>query len=78
MEFARSCGLVRGEWIVIDGSKFRAVTNEDSFSTATLCAATGMACSRPPPSSNPQSMHPPYRQPSTSYSITQSRRWASC
>ena len=30
MRFARSCGLIRGEWIVIDGSKFRAVANGDS------------------------------------------------
>jgi len=25
VRFARSCGLIRGEWIAIDGSKFRAV-----------------------------------------------------
>jgi transposase len=30
VRFARSCGLIRGEWIVIDGSKFRAVVNGDS------------------------------------------------
>ena len=30
VQFARSCGLIRGEWIVIDGSKFRAVANGDS------------------------------------------------
>ena len=30
VRFARSCGLIRGEWIVTDGSKFRAVTNGDS------------------------------------------------
>jgi transposase len=30
VRFARSCGLIRGEWIVIDGSKFRAVANGDS------------------------------------------------
>jgi transposase len=28
--FARSCGLIRGEWIAIDGSKFRAVASIDS------------------------------------------------
>ena len=28
--FAKSCGLVRGEWIAIDGSKFRAVASIDS------------------------------------------------
>jgi transposase len=28
--FARNCGLVRGEWIAIDGSKFRAVASVDS------------------------------------------------
>src|SRR6202162_2256024 len=27
---ARSCGLIRGEWIAIDGSKFRAVASVDS------------------------------------------------
>jgi hypothetical protein len=25
VRFARNCGLIRGEWIAIDGSKFRAV-----------------------------------------------------
>lgn len=28
--FARSVGLVKGEWIAIDGSKFRAVSSQDS------------------------------------------------
>jgi transposase len=28
--FARSCGLIRGEWIAIDGPKFRAVASVDS------------------------------------------------
>jgi transposase len=28
--FARGCGLIRGEWIAIDGSKFRAVASIDS------------------------------------------------
>jgi transposase len=27
IRFARSCGLIRGEWIAIDGSKFRAVAS---------------------------------------------------
>jgi hypothetical protein len=30
VRFARSCGLIRGEWIAIDGSKFRAVASVDS------------------------------------------------
>ena len=30
IRFARSCGLIRGEWIAIDGSKFRAVSSIDS------------------------------------------------
>jgi len=30
VHFARSCGLIRGEWIAIDGSKFRAVASIDS------------------------------------------------
>jgi transposase len=30
VQFARSCGLLRGEWIAIDGSKFRAVASADS------------------------------------------------
>ena len=30
IRFARSCGLVRGEWIAIDGSKFRAVASIES------------------------------------------------
>ena len=30
VRFARSCGLIRGEWIAIDGSKFRAVASADS------------------------------------------------
>jgi transposase len=30
VQFARSCGLIRGEWIAIDGSKFRAVASIDS------------------------------------------------
>jgi transposase len=29
VRFARSCGLIRGEWIAIDGSKFRAVASID-------------------------------------------------
>jgi transposase len=27
VRFARSCGLIRGEWIAVDGSKFRAVAS---------------------------------------------------
>ena len=34
VRFARSCGLIRGEWIAIDGSKFRAVASIDSARTA--------------------------------------------
>jgi transposase len=30
VRFARSCGLIRGEWIAIDGTKFRAVSSSDS------------------------------------------------
>jgi transposase len=30
IRFARSCGLIRGEWIAIDGSEFRAVASVDS------------------------------------------------
>jgi transposase len=30
IRFARGCGLIRGEWIAIDGSKFRAVSSVDS------------------------------------------------
>ena len=30
IHFARSCGPIRGEWIAIDGSKFRAVASIDS------------------------------------------------
>jgi hypothetical protein len=30
IRFAQSCGLIRGEWIAIDGSKFRAVASVDS------------------------------------------------
>jgi len=30
VRFARGCGLIRGEWIAIDGSKFRAVASTDS------------------------------------------------
>jgi len=30
IRFARSVGLIRGEWVAIDGSKFRAVSSSDS------------------------------------------------
>jgi transposase len=30
VRFARSCGLIRGEWIALDGTKFRAVASADS------------------------------------------------
>lgn len=30
VRFAKECGLVRGEWIAIDGSKFQAVSNADT------------------------------------------------
>jgi len=30
VRFARSCGLIKGEWIAIDGTKFRAVTSATS------------------------------------------------
>jgi transposase len=30
VRFARDCGLIQGEWIAIDGSKFRAVASVDS------------------------------------------------
>jgi hypothetical protein len=29
VRFAKNCGLIRGEWIAIDGSKFRAVASID-------------------------------------------------
>ena len=30
VRFARGCGLIRGEWIAIDGTRFRAVASIDS------------------------------------------------
>jgi hypothetical protein len=30
VRFAKSCGLIRGEWIALDGTKFRAVASIDS------------------------------------------------
>jgi hypothetical protein len=30
VRFAQSCGLIQGEWVAIDGSKFRAVSSSDS------------------------------------------------
>ena len=30
VRFAKSCGLIRGEWIAIDGTKFRAVASIDT------------------------------------------------
>ena len=30
VQLARSCGLIRGEWIAVDGTKFRAVASADS------------------------------------------------
>ena len=30
VRFAKSCGLIRGEWIAVDGSKFRVVASIDS------------------------------------------------
>src|SRR5579884_281232 len=30
VRFAKSCGLIRGEWIAVDGSKFRAVASIDT------------------------------------------------
>jgi transposase len=30
VRFAKTCGLIRGEWIAIDGSKFRAVASVDT------------------------------------------------
>jgi Transposase domain (DUF772) len=30
VRFAQSCGLIRGEWIAIDGTKFRVVSSADS------------------------------------------------
>src|SRR5579875_1563429 len=30
VRFAKSCGLIRGEWVAIDGSKFRAVASIDT------------------------------------------------
>jgi len=30
VRFARDCGLIRGEWIAVDGTKFRAVASADS------------------------------------------------
>jgi transposase len=30
VRFAQSCGLIRGEWIDIEGTKFRAVSSADS------------------------------------------------
>jgi transposase len=30
VRFAKSCGLIKGEWVAVDGSKFRAVASADS------------------------------------------------
>ena len=30
VRFAQSCGLIKGEWVAIDGTKFRAVSSSDS------------------------------------------------
>jgi Transposase domain (DUF772) len=40
IRFARSCGLIRGEWIAIDGSKFRAVASIDVYAIC-FCGESG-------------------------------------
>lgn len=30
VQLAKRCGLIRGEWIAVDGSKFRAVSSTDT------------------------------------------------
>jgi transposase len=34
VRFARNCDLIRGEWIAIDGSKFRAAASVDGSDSA--------------------------------------------
>lgn len=37
VRFAKSCGLIRGEWVAVDGSKFRAVASIDTRVSASSC-----------------------------------------
>lgn len=39
VRFARSCGLIRAEWVAIDGSKFRAVASSRVLANASSCSA---------------------------------------
>jgi hypothetical protein len=37
VRFAKSCGLIHGEWVAVDGSKFRAVASVDTARSASSC-----------------------------------------
>jgi transposase len=56
IRFARGCGLIRGEWIAIDGSKFRAVASVDSTRERLLYSAI-LKASRRLMRSNRHAMH---------------------
>jgi transposase len=50
VRFARSCGLIRGEWIAIDGTKFRAVASQDSVREREALRRRAESCPMCPPS----------------------------
>ena len=69
VRFAKSCGLIRGEWIAIDGSKFRAVASIDTvrerlalqrYLDSVDKADEESQTNRPPP---PPPPHPPPTPP---------------
>jgi transposase len=47
IRFARSIGLVKGEWVAIDGSKFRAASSSQSVSERRELNAIGSAWNKP-------------------------------
>lgn len=76
--FAGSVGLIRGESVAIDGSRFRAVSSAKSLGEREALCATWPRWTAPMPRKQWRSTPPPLRQLSRNWQRTRSRKRASC
>jgi transposase len=77
VRFARSCGLIRGEWIALDGTKFRAVASADSVRERQALQRYLDTWRRQTPNSRPRSIHQPFKPRWRSSGNIRNRRPAS-
>jgi transposase len=77
VRFARSCGLIRGEWIALDGTKSAPWPVQIACVSARPCSVIWTAWRRQTPNSRPRSIHQPFKPRWRSSGNIRNRRPAS-